>query len=100
MKIDKGYSIPIAITAIIIGFFFGITYLKDNIWTGIYYPDIENMDDSKKWVLSPPLYSLDECRRWVDVIHESTDNSDYSCGRGCRFTTKYGDTMICKEDSQ
>ena len=74
--------------------------LKRNIWTGIYYPDKERIEDQRTWIISPPLYSLEECRDWVNSLHREGDNYDYQCGQGCRFTTDYGETTTCRTDSR
>lgn len=86
--------------AFALGFVFGQQILKRDVWTGFYYPDKEKIEDMRTWIVSPPLYSLDECRRWVNTVHKSGDNYDYQCGQGCRFTTKYRDTTICKTDTK
>lgn len=84
-----------------IGFIIGQQMLKRAVWTGFYYPDVARIDDQRTWILSPPLYSLEECRHWVNAVRREGDNYDYSCGQGCRFTTKYiGETMICKADAR
>lgn len=83
-----------------VGYTIGQQLLKRNIWTGFYYPDKERIEDRRTWVISPPLYSLDECRKWVNAEHKVGDNYDYQCGQGCRFTTDYGETMICRTDTR
>lgn len=89
------------IFSLLIGFFIGQKLLKRNIWTGFYYPDLDRIDDQRTWIISPPLYSLEECREWVNAVHKPEDNYDYSCGQGCRFTTElYGETVICRTDTQ
>lgn len=86
--------------ALIVGFIAGILWLKRSIWTGFYYSDVNRIDDQRTWIISPPLYSLEECREWVNAVHREGDDYDYSCGQGCRFTTKYiGETMICRTDT-
>lgn len=91
----------IIIVAFCIGFLVGQYKTKRDIWTGFYYPDIENIDDQKTWIVSPPLYSLEECRNWVNSVRRSSDNSDYSCGKGCYFTQEYvGENVICRTDSK
>jgi len=82
------------------GFMSGQYLLKRNIWTGIYYPDKERIEDQRTWIISPPLYSLEECRDWVNSLHREGDNYDYQCGQGCRFTTDYGETTTCRTDSR
>lgn len=85
----------------LVGLLTGIYLIKRNIWTGIYYPNLDKIEDQRTWVLSPPLYSLDKCREWVNIVHKAEDNYDYSCGQGCRFTTElYGETMICRIDTR
>lgn len=86
--------------AFILGLVLGQQWLKRDIWTGFYYPDKEKIEDQRTWIVSPPLYSLEECRKWVNVVHKSGENYDYQCGQGCRFTTDYGETMICRTDSR
>lgn len=88
------------VIAFIAGIFLGQYFLKRNIWTGFYYPDLEKIDDERTWIISPPLYSLKECREWVNKVRKDGDNFDYSCGQGCRFTTRYGGTHICRTDEQ
>src|SRR3989344_1016483 len=86
----------------LISFWLGQYETRQDIWTGFYYPDIERIEDQRTWILSPPLYSLNECREWVSAIHRQNDrNYDYSCGRGCYFIKKYeSETIICKADSK
>lgn len=88
--------------ALILGFTLGVIWIKREVWTGFYYPNIDKIDDQRTWIISPPLYSLDECRKWANAVHKSgEDNYDYSCGQGCRFTTDYiGETMICRTDTR
>lgn len=100
MKENKFLWVLVAI-AFLVGLFVGQGMLKRNVWTGIYYPDLDRIDDQRTWIVSPPLYSLDECRRWVNAVHKPGNNYDYSCGQGCRFTTDYiGETMICRTDTK
>lgn len=74
---------------------------KSSVWTGFYYSDVDRIGDQATWVVSPPLYSLEECRRWVSAVLKQGDNYDYSCVKGCRFTTEYpGETIICKVDAK
>ncbi|HLL61243.1 MAG TPA: hypothetical protein VK338_05980 [Candidatus Nitrosocosmicus sp.] len=68
---------------LIIGFYLGQLNLKRNIWTGIYYPDINQIDNQYTWVVSPPLYSLEECRNWVKIVSKGTQG-DYNCSQKCR----------------
>lgn len=87
--------------AFTLGFILGENLLKRNVWTGFYYTDIDRIDDQRTWIISPPLYSLNECRNWVKAIHKEGDNYDYSCGQGCKFTTKIeGETIICHTDTE
>lgn len=95
----KQVSWIVILIALLAGFFLGRYFFKKNIWTGFYYPDLDRIDDQRTWILSPPLYSLEECREWVKTIYKPGDNYDYSCGKGCRFTTEYiGETVICRTD--
>lgn len=83
-----------------LGFVLGQQIVKRDVWTGFYYPDLDRIDDQRTWIISPPLYSLSECRDWVNVIHKEGDNYDYSCGQGCRFTKKIkGETILCHTDT-
>lgn len=87
--------------ALVVGFVLGVLWIKRSIWTGFYYSDIDRIDDQRTWIVSPPVYSVDECRNWVEAVHKEGDNYDYSCGQGCRFTTRLiGETMICRTDSR
>ena len=87
--------------ALVAGFILGIIWIKREVWTGFYYSSIDKIDDQRTWIISPPLYSLDECKKWVNAIRKPGDNYDYSCGQGCRFTTDYiGETMICRTDTK
>ncbi len=88
------------IIALAVGFIAGQYWTKRHIWTGFYYPDKEKIGDQRTWIISPPLYSLDECRRWVNTIHKPEDDYDFQCGQGCRFSTDYGETTICKTDAR
>lgn len=100
MKENKFLWVLVAIS-FLVGLFIGQAMLKRNVWTGFYYSDIDRIDDQRTWIISPPLYSLGECRDWVDAVHKDGDNYDYSCGQGCRFTTKYiGETLICRTDTE
>lgn len=92
-----GFLIGVVFT---IGFVIGQQMLKRDIWTGIYYSDKEKIEDQRTWVISPPLYSLEECRKWINVVRKSGENYDYQCGQGCRFTTDYGDKTICRTDAR
>jgi len=85
----------------VIGLLVGFYLFKRNIWTGIYYPDLDKIVDQRTWIVSPPLYSLNECQKWVNAVHKTEDNYDYTCGQGCRFTNEmYGETMICRTDTR
>ncbi|MFH1766889.1 MAG: hypothetical protein ABH826_02230 [Patescibacteria group bacterium] len=81
-----------------VSFYLGIYWRGRNQWTGFFYPDADQIEDQRTWILSPPLKSLEECRKWVKSIRTSDDiDSDYNCSQGCRFTTEYiGETVICK----
>lgn len=88
-------------TALVMGFILGMIWIKREVWTGFYYSNIDKIDDQRTWIVSPPLYSLNECRKWVNAIRRPEDNYDYSCGQGCRFTTDHiGETMICRTDTR
>lgn len=94
LKTLKDYSIGIFI---IIGFGIGQFYFKNEVWTGFYYPDVSTIEDQRTWIISPPIYSLNECREWVNAVHKSGDDYDYNCSQGCRFVKDYGEeTVICK----
>ena len=100
MKENKLLWVLVAI-AFLVGLFIGQGMLKRNVWTGTYYPDLDRIDDQRTWIVSPPLYSLNECQEWVKAVHKEGDNYDYTCGQGCRFTTElYGETMICRTDTK
>lgn len=87
--------------AVVIGVFLGIYFSRNNVWTGFYYSDLDRIDDQRTWIISPPLYSLDECRDWVNTVRKDGDNYDYSCGQGCRFTKKIeGETILCNTDTK
>lgn len=100
MRLVNKASPVLIVISLLLGFFFGRYYSKRNVWTGFYYPDKDKIEDKRTWVVSPPLYSLEECQRWMDAVRRSGDNYDYQCGKGCRFTTDYGDTVICKTDAR
>ena len=84
----------VIVVSLLAGFFIGQELFKRNVWTGIYYPDLDVIDDQRTWVVSPPLYSIEECREWVDVVHRSGDNYDYSCGQGCRFRVNTAPVLV------
>lgn len=91
----------IILVSLLLGFFIGQKLLKRNIRTGFYYSDLDKIDGQRTWIVSPPLYSLEEYREWVNAVRKSEDNYDYSCGQGCRFTTElYGETVICRTDTR
>ncbi len=100
MNIINKTNIILIITSLLLGFFVGQYYFKRNVWTGFYYPDKDKVEDQRTWIVSPPLYSLGECQRWVKTVHKNGDNYDYQCGVGCRFTTEFGDTVICRTDAR
>lgn len=80
-----------------LGFFAGQFWIKRHTWVSVYYPNRDNLD---YYQLSPPLYSLDECRKWVNSRIKGNTNYDYECGRYCRFELEYGEIvgpMICGE---
>lgn len=98
---NKLIFILIISISLLSGFFFGQYYVKRNIWTGFYYADKDKVEDQTTWIVNPPLYSLEECQRWVNAVRKPEDNYDYSCGQGCRFTTDYiGETIICRTDTR
>jgi hypothetical protein len=102
--VKKEYYLYIFIFLITFLFTFGLIFgqyiLKRDVWTGFYYPDKKTIKDYRTWIVSPPLYSLEECRRWVNVVRKTEENYDYQCGQGCRFTTKYGETTTCRTDTR
>ena len=100
MQVTNKLNLSLAVVCLLLGFFFGQYYIKKNIWTGFYYPDKDKIEDQRTRVVSPPLYSLEECQKWVNTVRRSEDNYDYQCGKGCRFTTDYGDTVICSTDAR
>jgi len=100
MKWDKNIW-TVVLIALIIGYFIGQYKLKKDIWTGIYYSDLDTIEDQTTWRVSPPLYSLDECQKWINWIAKKNSNWDYSCSQGCKFTRDYlGETMICRNKNK
>lgn len=83
----------ISIIGMGIGILFGLWWAKRIVWTGFYYPNIDKMEE---WIVSPPLWSLEQCRNWVNVVHKDGDNYDYECGQGCRLTMELGGITICR----
>ena len=100
MNIINKTNIVLIIASLLLGFFVGQYYFKKNVWTGFYYPDKDKIEDQRTWIVSTPMYSLNECQRRVNTVHKNGDNYDYQCGIGCRFTTEFGDTVICKTDTR
>ncbi len=92
MKFENLYwLIPLAF---LIGLSLGEKNFKKNVWTGFYYPDMENISDRRTWYLSPPLYSLKECQDWVNSMYKAGDNFTYSCSQGCRVSDEFGPEMV------
>jgi len=84
------------IVVIVLGMLSGLWWAKRIVWTGFYYSDIDRMEDQQTWTISPPLWSLKQCRDWVNAVHKEGDNYDYECGQGCRFTVELGGITICR----
>lgn len=64
-------------------------------WTGVYYPNKDNIGDSSTWVIQPRLKTLEDCRDWVDGMAKNNKNFDYECARGCRNDSS--GLTVCKE---
>ena len=61
--------------------------LKQNIWTGYFYPDI---NDYENFTSSPNLNSYDQSIEWVNsqVVKfsiQSRAEYDYECGKNCKI---------------
>lgn len=92
------HCLIISLILLVVGFYAGKYWQSNHIWTGIFYPDKEKIDDQTAWRISPPLRSLEECRQWVNSTYQLSDNYDYECGIGCRYDIKYkNETIICRE---
>lgn len=76
-------------------YFLWKTVLFPSKWIGFYYPDANDLTNSKQ---SPELKSLEECREWVDdVSNGRTDTGfDYECGKRCK-PSKTGGIYVCDE---
>lgn len=100
MGVISKTNIVLIVISLLLGFFFGQYFFRRNIWTGFYYSDKDKIEDQRTWIVSPPLYSLGECQRWVREVRKVGDNYDYQCGTGCRFISDFGDTVICRTDAR
>jgi uncharacterized protein YxeA len=88
-------KIFIIILFIIVIFTLSNVFKKD-VWTGYFYPDMNNLSS---WIKSGETFgSIEECRDWVDNtaidLDLQRDVYDYECGLNCRYKNGFN---VCEE---
>lgn len=75
----------IAASFIVVFIYFLWSVFKKDTYIGFYYPDPNNLTN---YIESDELPSLQECRFWVEDVHDAYANGmneyDYECGKNCK----------------